>query len=190
MLLVGTRQRILDAALARLHVHPGAGLTMAEIAAQAGLSRQAVYLHFADRTALLLALSHYVEEGRAAKIAAIAKAPSARAAVAAMVALGASDNPGLWPVARLFDSLRPGDPAVEAAWQDRQADWLDACRVVAERFQSEGGLAPHLSPDAAADLLCTLTSPRLWEELVMGRGWATERYRRHVTYLAAGALTH
>jgi len=186
----GTSSRILEAALTMLQADPGA--TMAEIAAQAGVSRQAVYLHFADRTALLMALSHYVDEARglASKLSGLARAPSARAAVAALVTLGAGDNPGLWPVWRLFDNLRPNDPAVEAAWQERQADWLGTCRAIAERFQSEGALAPHLSMDAAADLLGTLTSPRLWEELVAGRGWTAERYRRHVTYLAVSALTH
>ena len=184
--------RILEAALARLLADSGAGLTMAEVAAQAGVSRQAVYLHFADRTALLVALMRHVDEGRvlAAKVAAIAKAPSARAAVAALVGLGANDNPGLWPVVRVIDGLRHGDAAVEAAWQDRQSDWLGICRVIAERFQGEGALAPQLSPDSAADLLSSLTSIRLWEELVVGRGWSAERYRRHVTYLAVGALTH
>jgi AcrR family transcriptional regulator len=176
--------------MTRLRANQGASLTMAEVAAQAGVSRQAVYLHFADRTALLTALVRYVDEGRAAKVAAIAKAPSARAAVAAMVALGASDNPGLWPVARIFDGLRHGDAAVDAVWQERQGDWLGTCRAVAGRFQEEGALAPQLSLDAAADLLWTLTSPKLWEEVVVGRGWSAERYRRPVTYLAVGALTH
>ena len=164
---------------------------MAEVAAQAGVSRQAVYLHFADRTALLVALVHHVDEARglAAKIAAIVKAPSARAAVAGMVALQASANPGLWPIARIFDSLRHSDPAVDAAWQDRLAGRLRGCRAIAERFQQESGLAPHLSLDAAADLLWTLTSLRLWEDLVIGRGWSAERYRTHVTYLAVGAVT-
>lgn len=176
--------------MSRLRANQGAGLTMAEVAAQAGVSRQSVYLHFADRAALLTALLRHVDAGRAAKLASIAKAPSARAAVAAMVAMGASDNPGLWPVARLFDGLRHGDAAVEAVWQERQSDWLGACRAIAERFQEESAPAPQLSPDGAADLLSTLTSPRLWEELVIGRGWSAERYRRHIAYLAAGALTH
>jgi AcrR family transcriptional regulator len=162
---------------------------MAEVAAQAGVSRQAVYLHFADRTALLLALVRHVDEAGAAKRAAIAKAPSARAAVAAMVALQASGNPSLWPVARIFDNLRHSDPAVDAAWQDQQAGRLRSCRAIAERFQLEGALAPHLSLDAAGELLWTLTSLRLWEDLVIGRNWSADRYRTHVTYLAVGALT-
>ena len=187
-----TGNRILEAALARLRANRGASLTMAEVAAQACLSRQAVYLHFRDRTALLLALARHVDEGRdlSTRSAAIVKAPSARAAVAALVALGASDNPAFWPVERILDSLRHDDAAVDAAWQDRLAGSLNLCRSIARRFQAEGALAPHLSLDAAADLLWSLTSLRLWEELVIGRGWSAERYRSHVTFLAAGALTH
>jgi len=184
-----TRSRILDAALAKVREKQGAGLTMAEVAAGAGVSRQAVYLHFADRTALLAALVRHVDEARAAKVAAIAHAPSARAAVAAMVALQAADNPALWPLTRIFDSLRYGDPAVEAVWQNRQTCRLQLCRAIAQRFQEEGALAPHLSLDTAADLLGSLASLRLWEDLVVGRGWSAERYRSHVTYLAVGAVT-
>lgn len=185
-----TRDQILQAALAL--AQENSGLTMAEIAARAGLSRQAVYLHFHDRTALLVAMVLYADEARnlAAKFAAIAKAPSARAAVAALVSFMAADNPGAWPVERIFESLRQDDAVVEAAWQDRLAAGLETCRAIAQRFQKEGALARHLSPDAAADLLWSLTSQRLWEELVMGRGWDAERYRSHVTYLAVGALTH
>lgn len=187
-----TRDRILDAALVIVQGNRGTSLTMGEVATQAGLSRQAVYLHFQDRTALLVALALYADETRDAsvRLAAIAKAPTARAAVAALVALRAGDNPDAWPVERIFESLRLEDAVVEAAWQDRLAGSLEACRAIAQRFQEEGALARHLSTAAAADLLWSLTSQRLWEELVIGRGWSAERYRSHVTYLAVGALTH
>jgi AcrR family transcriptional regulator len=185
-----TRSQILNAALAM--VRRGVDPTMAGVAAKAGVSRQAVYLHFQDRGALLLALVQHADQARGldAKLAALAIAPSARAAVATVVALGASDNPGLWAVERIFDSLRQGDAAAEALWQERFAAWFEACRAIAQRFQAEDALAPHLSVDSAADVLSSLTSLRLWEELVIGRGWTADRYRSHVTYLAAGALTH
>ena len=72
---VDTHSQILEAALARLRANQGASLTMAEVAAQAGVSRQAVYLHFADRTALLTALVRHVDEerGLAVKVAALAE---------------------------------------------------------------------------------------------------------------------
>ena len=70
-----TKARILDAALACAQKNQG--LTMAAVAARAGLSRQAVYLHFPDRAALLAGLAAHLD---APQDPAIAAAPSARAA--------------------------------------------------------------------------------------------------------------
>jgi AcrR family transcriptional regulator len=159
--------RILDAALACLR--DGGGLTMAQVAEKAGLSRQAVYLHFPGRDALLAAL-----QARQPPAPDFEAAPSARAALALLVAAQASADPALAAL----------DETPDAA-----AARLARCRAVALRFQAEGALAPQLSLDAAADLLWSLTGPRLWDELTTGRGWSADRYRTHVTYLAAGALT-
>ncbi len=169
---MSTSDRILDAALACAQ-HSQA-FTMAEVAAGAGLSRQAVYLHFPDRAALLAALAQRLE---AAAPPSQAPAPSARAALTALVARLAEEHPRAWPLARSLGA-NPGDTAR-----------LTACRALAERFKAEGALSPHLSPATAADLLFTLTSLSVWAELVPGRGWDAGRYRTHIAYLATGALT-
>ena len=44
--------------------------------------------------------------------------------------------------------------------------------------------------DFAADLLWTLTSLRMWEDLVVERGWSAERYQAHVYRLLLLALTN
>ena len=77
-----TRDRILDTALGIVRGNGGTSLTMGEVASQARLSRQAVYLHFQDRAALLVAMALHAGEARnlPTKFAAIAGAPSARAA--------------------------------------------------------------------------------------------------------------
>jgi AcrR family transcriptional regulator len=164
---MSSEARILDAALACLR--EGGGLTMAQVAEKAGLSRQAVYLHFPGREALLAAL-----QARQPAAPDLGAAPSARAALALLVGAQSDADPALAALAE----------APEAA-----AARLARCRQVAARFQAEGALAPQLSHDAAADLLWSLTGPRLWQELVSGRGWSADRYRTHITYLAAGALT-
>ena len=165
-----TKQRILDAALACAAENR---LTMAAVAAQAGLSRQAVYLHFPDRAALLAGLAQQLEPPQDPALAA---APSARAALTAVVAGLAEAYPAQRPLARLLGA-------------DSQGQRLAACRLIAGRFKSEGALSRHLSLEAAADLLWSLTSLSVWEDLVMGRGWTAERYRSHIAYLAVSALT-
>ena len=57
-----SRARVLDAALRLIRKRGHATVTMAQIAKAARLSRQAVYLHFADRAQLMAALARHVHE--------------------------------------------------------------------------------------------------------------------------------
>lgn len=141
---------------------------MAQVAENAAVSRQAVYLHFPGREALLDALR--AESPAAPDLDA---APSARAALGLVIAAQSNADPALAVLA---------EP--QAAAQAR----FEQCRRVAGRFKDEGALAPQLSVESAAALLWTLTSPAVWRDLT-GLGWGPERYRSHVTFLAVGALT-
>src|SRR5688572_26226208 len=113
--------RILDAALTLISARGGADVTMAEIGKAAGLSRQAVYLHFEDRADLMLSLVRYVHEnfGIAEETRAIDAAPTGVAALRQWVSLQARLNPAIWPVARAIQVVRRTDEAAEQGWQDR-----------------------------------------------------------------------
>ncbi len=180
-----TRARILDAALALIRKRGAANVTMADIAKAARISRQAVYLHFADRAELLVALARHADErrGLAQELQKIADAPSGRAALAEKASLQARMNPGIWAVARAMDAVRRTDEAAERSWQDRLKNRLKGCRAIIGRLQQEGTLRPGLNADAAADLLWTLTSLRTWEDLVLERGWTADQYRERMTDL-------
>ncbi|HEU4587504.1 MAG TPA: helix-turn-helix domain-containing protein [Gemmatimonadales bacterium] len=186
------RARILDAALDLLIQRGGAAVSIAEIARAARLSRQAVYLHFADRADLLAAVARHVDErsGFADDFRRVVEAPSGVAALREWVALNARTNPEIWPVARVLDALRRADPAATRSWQERLERRLDAVRQVVTRLREEGALRAGLEPGAAADLVWTLTSLHVWEDLVVGRGWSEDRYRRYITTLVVGTLTN
>jgi len=147
---------------------------MAEVAAGAGLSRQAVYLHFSDRAALLAALRADLDLPDGAVV--IEQAPSARAALTSVLTRFAESYARLWPV-------------LLASGTTETPGRLPLCQTLVARFRAEGALAPHLSPATAADILFSLTSPALWHELVQTRGWDAARYRTHLAFLAVGALT-
>ena len=182
---------ILDAALSLIARRGGADVTMAEIAKAARVSRQAVYLHFGDRGALLVALVRHADEkrGLVAAIRKIAEAPTGVAALREMVALQARMNPGIWALARALDAVRRVDKAVERSWQDRLQHRLDGCRAIVDRLQQEGALRPGLDPAAAADLLWTMTSLRTWEDLVLLRGWTAREYEIRVGECLLATLT-
>src|ERR1700744_4951776 len=131
----GSRRRILDATLACARARPD--FSMAEVAAGAGVSRQAVYLHFPDRAALLATLRAELDLPDGSEI--VEQAPSARAALTAVLTRLAETYAGIWPVLRAS-----GDTETQGR--------LPLCRTLVTRFRSEGALAPHLSPTAAADI--------------------------------------
>lgn len=57
-----TRTQILVATVGMLESMGGRGVRMGDIAKAAGISRQAVYLHFTSRTELLVAATKYLDE--------------------------------------------------------------------------------------------------------------------------------
>jgi AcrR family transcriptional regulator len=164
---------------------------MADIAKAARVSRQAVYLHFADRADLLLALVHYVDEKRGIpkEIRKVIDALSGLAALREMVSLQARMNPGVWAVARALDAVRRTDKAVERSWQDRLQARLEGCRAIVSRLSEDGVLRTELDQGAAADLLWTITSLRTWEDLVLQRGWTAAQYEDRINRLLLAALT-
>jgi AcrR family transcriptional regulator len=163
---------------------------MGAIAKAAGLSRQALYLIFAKRTDLFVALARYVDEQRGLdqEIARIQGAPSGVDALIATVELQARANPGLKPIADALEVLRRQDPAAEKAWQDRLGHRLQGCRAIVARIAAEGRLRPGLDPADAADLVWTLTSLRMWDDLVAERGWSAEAYRERIGELLLSAI--
>lgn len=186
-----SRTQILEAALALITRRGDANVTMANIGRAAGVSRQAVYLNFADRGDLMLALVRYADEcrGLEGEIDKIRTAPSGLAAVRALVALQARTNSEIWGIARALDAVRRTDAEVEKSWQDRLKSRLQGCRQIVTRLANDGVLRKELKSAAAADILWTVTSLRTWEDLVLQRGWTPAQYEKRVYELLRIALT-
>jgi len=176
-----TRQRILEAALELMRAG-AAEASLVQIAKAAGVSRQAIYLHFSDRADLYVALVRHVDEQRdlAGALRRMEEAPTGEAALTEAVDMQARMNPALYPLAAAFDAVRRQDPAIERAWQDRLAHRLEHARTIAARLRKDGVLRPDLDIDVAADLIWTMLSLRAWEDLVVGRGWSAKRYREQI----------
>jgi AcrR family transcriptional regulator len=185
-----TRRRICDAALRLVSRQRGVDITLADVASAAGVSRQALYLHFAHRADLFVALVQYADERRGipAAIRRIENAPSGTAALREIAAMQARMNPTVWPLARLIDAVRRQNNAAEQSWKDRLASRLQGCRAIVARLETEGSLRPGLKADVAADLLWTMTSLRTWEDLVLLRRWTAKQYRERLTNLLLHTL--
>ena len=53
---------------------------------------------------------------------------------------------------------------------------------------AEGSLRPGLDPEVAADLMWSITSLRMWDDLVAQRGWTADQYRERVTHLLMSSV--
>ena len=186
-----SKARILDVALALIKKRKGADVSMAEIANSAKVSRQAMYLHFADRADLMLALVRHADEKRGMEdeIRKIREAPTGVEAMCEMVSLQARMNPGIWAIAHALDAMRRTDEAAEHGWQDRLKHRLVGCGQIVEWMQREKSLKPGVSLEEARDILWSITSLRVWEDLVLERRWTAKQYEERITRLLRTALT-
>lgn len=168
----------------------GAGFRVTDVAARAGVSRQAVHLHFRDRAGLLLALVSWADEvlNLGELLARVDEAPTGVEALDRMVELHAAYAPRIDPVARLLDAHQYQDPAVAAAWRDRMNGRRAAHRAVIARVASDGDLAAGWTVDSATDLFYALTMPGPWRELTDARGWSAKLYSRRMSHLLRRAF--
>ena len=92
-----SRARVLNAALRLIRKRGDAAVTMAQIAKAARLSRQAVYLHFADRADLMVALARHVNEslGLPAEIQRVMNSPTGIEMIEAFVSMQARKPGGV-----------------------------------------------------------------------------------------------
>jgi len=168
----------------------GAVPSMSALARAVGISRQALYLHFPDRTQLLLAYVAYHDDRaqRQEGIASVHQAANAAGAIRAWAHMQAWRNPKIAAGARILDDARHTDPAAAAAWADRTGNRMGGAMEIIERLRAEGLLDPTWAPAEAAALLWELTSFHVWDDLVNGAEIAPDRYIEIITAAALSTL--
>lgn len=161
-------------------------MTLADVAERAGLSRQAIYLHFRDRTDLFLEIAREVDAiTRVPELQTkVDEAGSAREALRQSVAVQANIKPRLHALVTAFDILRRSDPDAQAVHEERDGARLARVIEVVQRLADEGQLADGWEVPAAARLAWAVLSQRVWEDL----GWDEERYAQEVARFLERAL--
>jgi AcrR family transcriptional regulator len=183
---IETRTRILVATVRMLEEHGGRGVRMGDIAEAAGISRQAVYLHFASRTELLVAATKYLDEVLDVdrRLAPSRAATSGAERLALFIDCWGHYIPEIYAVAKALLLARENDEAAAAAWNDRMLAMRDGCRAAIESLYSDGKLAPEWTPKRATDTLWTMLLVPNWENLTGECGWSTRQYVRWMKTVA------
>ncbi len=179
-----TRLEILAAA-ERLFERDGYGSTsVAAIAREAGVALKTVYLAFATKAGLLLALWHLRLRGDEQPVPVderswfreVIEEPDP----ARMLRLNARNSRVVKERAgtllRVLAQAAPGEPEIDALWGRIQREFYDNQRAVVAVLAERDALRPDLDVVRATDIVWALNHPDLYRLLVGERGWDVDQY--------------
>ncbi len=175
---LNTRTKILNATWKLMEERRGVGVRMSDIAKAAGISRQAVYLHFSTRVDLLGATTKYVDEinGLDERLKVVTQAKSGFDALMAYVDVWGNYLPEIHGIAGALLAVRETDEAAKAAWDDCMSCHQSGCHDIVKALQSEGRLAANWTDSSATEMMWVLLSFQTWEQLTVECGWSNAQY--------------
>jgi AcrR family transcriptional regulator len=170
-----------------------AGTTVAAIAAGAGVSRETVYKTFGGKTGLVEALYRQGLRGAGPVTAyqrseALRANPDAHEVARGWSRLAAEVSPRVSPILLLVRDAALVDPGLRDLLEELDDDRYRRMTDNARYLHEAGHLRRGVTLQAAADVLWTVTSPELFELLVVRRGWQPERFGDYVYSAIAGLL--
>jgi AcrR family transcriptional regulator len=161
----------------RVIAERGTHVSMADIAAAVGLTRQAIYVHFRSRGGLLVALVRRADD-RAdihARFRDALRVDDPRHRLDAFLRVWLEFVPTIHPVASSLMRARADDPQAAAAWLDRMTALRRGFAILATSLRRDGALARPWTATRAADYLWAGSSVQTWELLAVDRGWGAAR---------------
>ena len=160
----------------------GKDVRLVDIAKAAGVSRQAIYMHFGSRAGLLIATTHYIDASleHLRRSYPIRSAAGGEEAIDQLVVFWANYIPDIYGMAKALLSVRDEDKDAASAWEDRMAAFYDKCAIVVRLLSEEGKLADGWSTKEATEFMWTQLHVFNWEHLTIEKGWTKEQYIQRI----------
>ena len=173
-----TKNRILNCTLELLETGQAEKVRMSDIAKAAGVSRQAVYLHFPNRAELLIATTRYLDEIKDVdkRLTKSRVAKTGKERLDAFIDAWGNYIPEIHGVGRALMAMKETDEEANLAWADRMNAVRHGCEAAINALHADGDLSQDLTKKQAIDLLWTLLSVRNWEQLTLECGWSQKQY--------------
>lgn len=181
-----TRNTILQVTWELLEAARGQEVRMTDIAKRAGVSRQAVYLHFPTRTDLLVATTLYIDQIKNVdeRLAVSRAAENGIDRLDAFIEAWGGYIPEIHGVAKALMIISDTDAAAKCAWEGRLQAVHEGCRAAIDSLVNDGMLSPHHSDVEATDILSALLSVHTWEHFTSTCGWSQAFYIEKIKALA------
>jgi AcrR family transcriptional regulator len=177
-----TRDDVVEAAH-RLFLADGYGqTTISAVAEAAGVSVETIYKAFGGKPGLLRAVvtkglqgvGPVPAEERSDQMQAAERDP--RAVIYNWSRLAAEVAPWTAPIVLLIRSAAGTDPAMADLLTEVDDQRLRRMEANARTLHDRGDLREGMTLDHARDVLWTMSSPELYELLVLRRGWSLDRF--------------
>lgn len=178
-----TRRRILQAARRLFVARSYSAVSMQEIATEAGVAYQTVFSQFGGKLQLALELcaSEFPHVG--ATVAMLITARDACDPEAWVRLLGTFARRLYEPCAEILRFMREsGDPALLARFKEIEVGRHELLAGLGPQLEAAGSLPPGLSSDAAVALAWSLTSPAVYEHLVLDRGLTPQQFEETLSF--------
>jgi len=174
-----TRIAILNAARALFEEQGYHGAGLEAVAKRAGVSRQAIYLHFASKADLLTALHARIYETDV--VPALDRYPVWTASTAlegldALIAVDAEVASKVWRIHEALVVARRHHDEVDETLRPREAERYSELERLGRWLRKEGDLPTHMRVGTFADIMWGLTSLGTFHNLVIERGWSPARF--------------
>ncbi len=152
-----TRHTLLEAAFAEIHRNGFQAASLAQILADTGLTKGALYHHFPDKKALGLAVVEEVVRPRLAAMMfePLADARQPLAAIQALLAAKAADDDPLvvtlgCPLNNLMQEMSPVDESFRLRLNGIFQEWVGVVAAALERGKTAGEVRRDVAPEATA----------------------------------------
>jgi AcrR family transcriptional regulator len=178
-----TRLRLLEAAETLLLERGFHHVSLDDIAAAAGVTRQAVYKsHFTSKADLVLALARHTHVARNLDelVAPVRAAKDADSKLEETIRAIVLIEVRVHDIALVLSAAATSDDGAAVAWRDRLDVKRAALREALDGMAAEGRLAPEWTVEEAVDLLAALCSVETYEQLIVDRRWEPETLVRRI----------
>jgi AcrR family transcriptional regulator len=194
-----TQRRVVETAHRLLLERGYAGLAMADLAEEAGVSVPLLYKVFGPKPQLVKRVYDVLLAGdldpvpiaRRPAIQALAADPDPRGKLTRYAAIGRAMAERAGPlVSALLAAARAGERDLQAFAATIDRERLAGATALATHLAEAGALAPGLTVERARDLIWLHTAPDTYRLLVLERGWSLDDYERWFATSLAAALLH
>jgi AcrR family transcriptional regulator len=176
-----TRIQILEAARAMFEELGYYGAGLAAVAKAAGVSRQAIYLHFPSKAELLTDLHLHIfatDVVPAIERHPVTDAMTAWEAIDASIASDVEVVAKVWRIHEALTTARRQHPEVDQTLRPREKERYDELLALGHRLEQEGRLPPSIGVSLFADMLWGLINVGTYYNLVIERGWSPDQYEQ------------